>query len=298
MIPLRGHLPPRILSALMDGELDLLDLREARLHLSRCRECREEIGEFEEVDRALALSREEARPRPGLQDGLVAVVRHARGAAAPRARRPSVAPYALAAATVIAAVSLLWASSLRPGATGGEARDPSAVSSVVPAAEEGPRPIAFREIPVEPEPIPPAPVVRVESTGPPAPPRLVFRVDRPRGDAAELPLAMEDTSDPACEVDLALNPEATPVVQMEEKAASLVGEGRSGRRREGILWSRRTAISFETALDADPVVGSKVELRPPADREMARDLASAWLGSSEERLDYVVSVAYEVAHWN
>ena len=157
MIDRGDHIPMRVLSALLDGELELRALRDARLHLAGCIECREELGRLEEEDALLALAGEECGPRPGLLADLTVVIRAERAEIEARRRAPAAPgggrfrrgagwPLALAAALVATIVGGLVAS----GAISRDvtpSRGPAPVASHLPgrsAPAPAPTPIEAR----------------------------------------------------------------------------------------------------------------------------------------------------------
>jgi anti-sigma factor RsiW len=113
-MPLREHLPDRVLSALVDGEIRIPEVREARLHIARCDECRRRLREVEEIDSRVALASARSRPRPGLLPGLLGAVRAARAEGPPverRGRRGVGLPAAAAAVLIV----LAWMALRPPG---------------------------------------------------------------------------------------------------------------------------------------------------------------------------------------
>lgn len=79
MMPGRDHLDLRALSILLDGEMDLRALREARLHLARCGRCRTILRDLEETDCRILLGSARSRPRPGILGEILPAIREAAG---------------------------------------------------------------------------------------------------------------------------------------------------------------------------------------------------------------------------
>lgn len=113
------HLSERAMSALLDGELGFLQVREARLHLERCGPCRGNVEEMTEIDCRIALARNRGRPRPGLLGGLLGAIRAAQGGDSPtRVTRRRFGVPGLAAAAAVILIGLAWFA-LPPGNVGG-----------------------------------------------------------------------------------------------------------------------------------------------------------------------------------
>lgn len=129
MRPESNHLSERVLSALLDGELGFLEVREARLHLEQCGPCRGNVEKMTEIDCRIALARNRGRPRPGLLAGLLGVIRAGKGDGRSRRRvtprRYGVPGFAAAAAAIL--IGLAWLA-LPPGNDGGREESPLALS--------------------------------------------------------------------------------------------------------------------------------------------------------------------------
>jgi hypothetical protein len=178
MTPGRDHLDLRALSILLDGEMDLLRLREARIHLARCGRCRSMLRDLAEGDCRILLGSARARPRPGMLGEILPVIREESGET--EARRWPVLRVA-AALIVLATGVALW-----PGRP-----SPEGPILVTRAPERWVEPV---EPPPPPPPPPPRPGTGLEVTG------------------VESYVRVETEPEP----DLPLNPDPLPDVHEEE----------------------------------------------------------------------------------
>lgn len=292
MRPLQGHLSQRTISALMDGELDLLRVREARLHISRCEGCRLELQEMEEIDVRILVARGGGRPRAGLLAGLLPVVREGRPEQR-AASRPVVALVAIALA-VVATAKLTW-----PWGAADPVRK-EVVRGLPPAEPLRPLRVALEkeggDLPMQaPELVEAAPAATRGGEASPVPviPSLEFVVTRIRP---------PDPPPPAPEPsgggeEIALNPPPPANVHQEAESPPPPGglDGSGGPVEVGTEASQGVgvpqwilaSIPVEEQLEEAP----ELRLRIPGSRP--RDLASRWPSSSEERVGNTFSGAFE-----
>lgn len=301
-MPIRGHLSGRAVSALMDGELDLMEVREARLHLSRCDACRAGLREMEEVDCLIALAGSRGRPRPGIREGLVEGIRSSRGASGLPARSPPRPRAGLAAAAVLIAFLIAAVSSVYRDDGGAVVPESARTSIRTPPSEpperlQGPpgRPAAApcgeETVVIQPgaDPVPPP------DRGEPFP-SLEFVITMARAEDPSPPVEDPPAETPPrgeAGMDLAINPDPSPIVQEEEVTASAVRRTRlDDEAREVSPWIALSAIPIDRPPDLEPT------LRFRDRRPMARDLVTEWPDPSEERPDYFASVGITLPGWN
>ena len=259
----RDHVSSRGLSTLLDGELELLEAREARIHIVRCVECRDRLEEIEEIDCRIVLAGREGRPRPGLEAGILGTIRESKRATRQR-RRTRLSPWSWLVAAA-AALTVLVA-----GLAG---RDPSAVhrphestsmAATLRAADLAPP--APMAAPV-PAPSPP----EIERPAPVRHPKIEFVV-RTRWA-------------PEPEIQFVVNLGSAPVVEEEDRGRADPVDGPSLYAREELLWG---------ALATTPVT-SRIIFREP--EPSMRRSESEWLPPSEARHSFLVSVEIVAAQW-
>ncbi|MCZ6688222.1 MAG: zf-HC2 domain-containing protein [Planctomycetota bacterium] len=260
------HVSSRGLSTLLDGELDLLEAREARIHIATCAECRDRLEEIEEIGCRIVLAGREGRPRPGLEPGILGMIRESKRASRQR-RKTRLTRWSWPVAAAAALTVLI---------AGLAGRDPIAVIRQSALSELTHR-VAPPRVADQPPPAPRPAAIPAPSL-PETPTRAP--VHHP---SIEFVVRTRQTPEP--EIQFVVNLGTAPVVEEEERGRADPVDGPSRSTREELLWG---------ALATAPLT-SKIVFREPEPSMRRRE--PEWLRPSEARQDVLVSVKFVAAQW-